>query len=619
MAERTTNAEKLKAPPCAFLAEAGRIINADQTHSLIITGNIGDLFYSGEGRLGEYVPLMKLLSRKWCVPGTILITYELNGPVRIFPNEARPRLCQAWSTSRFGADEDERKVLLALASTERERRELEMAEARGLDRELRKAGEMPGYAFEVFRQLCLCSRETLGGQPILQERLVFIIEGADMLVPVGEITRLSESDRQRVSILCDWFSDPGFMNGKDAVVLLAESKCLINERIAKLPQLLEVEIPAPDEETRKHHIQWFNAGQAADRKVKFWVAEDDLAKMTAGLSIHAQTQLLRGAAYASETLQPKDVVRKVEAFILDQVGEDTVEYLKPQHHLSDVIGLRQRKKFFIEEFIPRIRSTGPDAIAGAVVCGPIGVGKTYPLEAIAGELGIVVLVLKNLRSMWYGQTDVIFERLRRILYALGKCLIFVDEADTVFGGVGPAEISTERRLTGRIQALMSDVRLRGKVTWLLITARIHLLSPDIRRPGRAGSFVIPMFDPEGDDRDDFIRWMVTPVLRDAVDAALLRQLREATADFLAASFADARSELQARARSSTDGKLGREEALAVVSDIISPAIRDVRRYQTLQAMVNCTRKRLLPNPKATDADRAEWLQEIRALELKGVT
>ena len=92
---------------------------------------------------------------------------------------------------------------------------------------------------------------------------------------------------------------------------------------------------------------------------------------------------------------------------------------------------------------------------------------------------------------------MIFERLRRVLEALEKVVIFVDEADTQFGGVGAETHSTERRLTGKIQAMMSDPRLRGRVIWLLMTARIHLLSPDIRRPGRVGDLIIPVLDPEG--------------------------------------------------------------------------------------------------------------------------
>src|SRR5690606_34811156 len=118
------------------------------------------------------------------------------------------------------------------------------------------------------------------------------------------------------------------------------------------------------------------------------------------------------------------------------------------------------------------RSTGADALPGAAVAGPIGGGKTFIFEAVAAELNVPVLTLKNIRSQWYGQTDVLFERLRRVLHSLGRVVIFVDEADTQFGGVGAETHETERRLTGKIQQMMSDPQLRGKVTWLLMTARI---------------------------------------------------------------------------------------------------------------------------------------------------
>ena len=51
--------------------------------------------------------------------------------------------------------------------------------------------------------------------------------------------------------------------------------------------------------------------------------------------------------------------------------------------------------------------------------------------------------------------------------------------------------------------MMSDPKMRGKVIWLLVTARIHMLSPDLRRPGRVGDLIIPTLDPEGEDREAF--------------------------------------------------------------------------------------------------------------------
>jgi SpoVK/Ycf46/Vps4 family AAA+-type ATPase len=206
---------------------------------------------------------------------------------------------------------------------------------------------------------------------------------------------------------------------------------------------------------------------------------------------------------------------------------------------------------------------------------------------------------------------VIFERLRRVLEALEKVLIFVDEADTQFGGVGADTHETERRLTGKIQAMMSDPKLRGRVIWLLMTARIHLLSPDIRRPGRVGDLIIPVLDPEGDDRKEFLRYMVKGILPEVNDQ-VLAQLDSLTPGYSAAAFSSLRSHLKSVCPRSVD------DVTAVVRDHIPPAIEIVRRYQTLQALVNCTRRSLLPDPNVTDKQREAWQVELGRLEAMGV-
>ena len=311
------------------------------------------------------------------------------------------------------------------------------------------------------------------------------------------------------------------------------------------------------------------------------------------------------------------MIVKVEQFIGAQLGDDVVEFKKPTHTLDDVIGFSKLKDFIRRELLPRMRTSGPDAISGAAVAGPIGGGKTFIFEAAAAELDLPVLVLKNIRSQWFGQTDVIFERLRRVLEALQKALIFVDEADTQFGGVGADAHETERRLTGKIQQMMSDTRLRGRIIWLLMTARIHLLSPDIRRPGRAGDLIIPVLDPEGDDRIEFLKWVLKGVLPSSLPAseADILRLDSLTVGYSSASFASLRSHLKAKAAASP---LTLDAIEAIVRDHIPPAIESTRRYQTLQALVNCTRRSLLPDPTVPNEARELWQAEIRKLELLGI-
>ena len=605
----------MTAPTHDFLKQAGRILNSGQARTVVLTGNIYDLFGHASSGSVDYLPLMSFLTANWSLPGLIVISYELNGPIRFVQEKDADKLRDAWLLWRSGCDSNQLAIKRMLAKG-REAEEFDRV-VDTYDDSLRRALNNPTLALELLRQMCLCSRTVINGQRLLADNLLILIEGADLLIPDAPIPSLSDIDRQRISICHDWFSDPGFVNGGDSVVLIAESRSLLHHRIARLPQLLEVEIPSPDEAVRRQFVSGFNQRQPEGAKVKLWGTQEELAKLTAGLSLHALQQLLKGAAHENRMLAQTEVIAKVEDFIQSQLGEDIIEFKKPSHTLKDVVGFSRLKEFLKTEFMPRLTASGPEALSGAAICGPIGGGKTYVFEAVAAELDIVVITLKNIRSQWFGQTDVIFERLRRVLDALAKVLIFVDEADTQFGGVGADTHETERRLTGKIQAMMSDPRLRGRVIWLLVTARIHLLSPDLRRPGRVGDLIIPTLDPEGADREEFLQWAVKPVLPKGLAPDELKRLDDATRGYSAASFASLRSELKAQAKAS-GGALTFDRILALVADNVPPAIEETRRYQTLQALVNCTRRSLLPDPKVGEAQRQGWAEELRLLEARGV-
>ncbi len=579
-----------------FFSKLARILNSDQSRSVILCGNVHDLFYSGR----QYVPLIPFLTAKSKTKGLIRIVYELNGPIRVL-NDAE-QLKKAWVSWKAGVDAD---TLLLQGLRERGPSRAEQLGDQ-FDALLLDAIGNTTLALELLRQLTVCSR-----MMSLKSDLLIVIEAADMLLPAGsgDVATLNDKQLHRISIVHDWFSDPAFIEGSDSVCLVAESRGLIHSRVSRLPQVLTVEVPSPSTADRLHYIEQFETRTRSAPKL--WSDAAALADLTAGLSIHAVRQLLAGAAYGDDVLQPEAVVEKVEQFIQGQLGEDVVEFSKPAHSLDDVVGFSNLKRFLRAELLPRFRASGDRALPGAAVAGPIGGGKTFVFEAVATELNVPVLVLKSIRSQWYGQTDVIFERLRRVLEALEKVVIFVDEADTQFGGVGSETHDTERRLTGKIQAMMSDTRLRGKVVWLLMTARIQLLSPDIRRPGRVGDLIIPVLDPEGDDRRAFLRWVLGGILPQVSDDGAAR-LDGLTADYSAAAFASLRSHLQAAEPKSLN------EVERIVADHLSPDIGQARRYQTLQALVNCTRRSLLPDPQVTDEERAAWSAEIRELEALGI-
>ena len=577
-----------------FYGQLARIINSGQARPIVLSGNIYDLFFDGK----KYLPLIPFLESKTESPGLICIIYELNGPIRIADN-AKEKMRNAWAAWKNGTTVDAmpmKEVLQDGSKFDLRRREF--------DQYLRDAIGNATQALEFLRQLTICSS-------IMQQKLLIIIEGADMLIPSGDgdLSRMNENQLKRIAILTDWFNDPEFFDEGDTVILVAESRSLIHSRISRLPQVLSVDVPSPDLASRKHFAQT-HVGRAGQRVTNQPI--ELIGSATAGLSLHAMRQLLLAADYAGKPIDHNDTTLQVEQFIQNQLGEDVIEFKKPEHGLKDVIGFSKLKEFLKTYLIPRMELGDDRAIPGAAIAGPIGGGKTFIFEALAAELNMPVLVLKNIRSQWFGQTDVIFERLRRVLEALEKVVIFVDEADTQFGSVGEGAHETERRLTGKIQGMMSDPRLRGKVTWLLMTARIHLLSPDIRRPGRVGDLIIPVLDPVGEDRLEFIRWMLKPT--GIVTDDLVKWLDEDGLDenFSSAGYAALRSQFKAIPPKDE------VELKEIVRDFLSPAIQQTRRYQTLQALINCTRRSLLPDSNVSDAQRAHMEDEIRQLELLGV-
>ncbi len=225
-----------------FYGQLARIINSGQARSIVLSGNIYDLYFDGK----QYVPIIPFLQAKTASPGLIQVVYELNGPVRV-DDEAKNRLREAWAAWKCGTTVDAmplKEVLQDGSKFDLRRREF--------DQYLRDAIGSPTQALEFMRQLTICSRTSM------KENLLILIEGADMLLPAGDgdVSKMNDALVRRIAIVTDWFGDPAFFAGRDTVVLIAESRSIIHPRISRLPQVLSVDIPAPDTALRKHFAQW---------------------------------------------------------------------------------------------------------------------------------------------------------------------------------------------------------------------------------------------------------------------------------------------------------------------------------------------------------------------------
>jgi SpoVK/Ycf46/Vps4 family AAA+-type ATPase len=82
---------------------------------------------------------------------------------------------------------------------------------------------------------------------------------------------------------------------------------------------------------------------------------------------------------------------------------------------------------------------------------------------------------------------------------MGPVVVVVDEADAALGSrEAEGDSGTSSRVFGMIAAQMGDTRYRGRIIWMLLTARPDLLPIDLKRQGRA-EVHIPLFYPTDED------------------------------------------------------------------------------------------------------------------------
>ena len=166
-----------------FPRETAVAINSGQATSIVIQGNIYDLFFINKDNdeTGDYVALIEFLSARWNIPGVILIVYEPSGKIWIVNEANKEKLKNAWTRWKTGFTDNELAIKEMLSINKIRAHAEDMGAS--FENLLDQAGKDPVMAVDLLRQLCACSSANIGTDPILKENLVIIIDQADMLLP----------------------------------------------------------------------------------------------------------------------------------------------------------------------------------------------------------------------------------------------------------------------------------------------------------------------------------------------------------------------------------------------------------------------------------------------------
>ena len=569
-----------------FMTEIRDAYVSDQSNQFLLTGNVLDLqhcpWVDDDDPEAHYVTLPEYLSSRLGQTPRLIIKYNIAHGIE------------------FASPQDQKQALdlyLTLFSA-RDRKE-------GVESFNQVTSRSSAYilaSLVLLKKLC-----TAGGRK-QDSRIAVIIEHVESILPDNPVSQMNDQDRQRLIFFKDWLTDPGFVASNHLLFMVSETASALNSSVRSLPHMINIHIPLPEEDERKRFIRW---RLSTNSDLKLGGSQKSFAQLSAGMTLLGIEQTMRLAQHTRGKLDRADFMVYLNRLLTNRIG-DHIEMLEPQHTFDDVIG-NATLKTQLARVKAALTADRPDiAPVGILVAGPNGVGKTYVMLAWAGECGRTVIMLKNLRGSYFGQTDQIFEKIRNVLEVLGNVIVIVDEADTVFAKPGANTHETEQRLFGNVIKMMGDPKNRSRIVWVLMTARPDNLAPDLKRSGRCGLH-LPIFDPEGADREAFVDFVLSRLdLKLADFSADQRQVFMAeTTSMSAADFRELLVELDTEAMIQKK-RLTPAMVLSVLADYVPGDVSAQRRLQTFHALLHCSKRSLIP-PSLRDLTHEEIQQEIARL------
>jgi hypothetical protein len=322
-------------------------------------------------------------------------------------------------------------------------------------------------------------------------RVAVIVKNAGLIVPPsagGANYELSAIASQ----LRDWAADSTIADHHCTTFLLTENLNDLHPLVSRNPQAACITVPLPQQAELLPALEQLSTFYPLPLK-PFPSGFSEPAAALAGATLNSIETLLQTRQHHGKELTPQDLVR-LKKDLVEKDAQGLIEFIKPDRTLDDLHG-QVAIKAWLRQDIALWRAGDLAALPmGYLFCGPVGTGKTFMVECLAGEAGVPVVKMKNFRDKWVGSTESNLEKIFRLLDALGRCIVFVDEADQALGrrSADSGDSGVSGRVYGMMAERMSDSRNRGRILWALATSRPDLVEVDLKRPGRV-DVKIPIF------------------------------------------------------------------------------------------------------------------------------
>ena len=422
------------------------------TNQFVLYGNVEDRFVLPLGDTNELGTLTDYLQRMLLGGFDVVLTYDLGNGIRIDRGQS---LFGQWPAFKVNP---------------------------ALPRDPRAAAETLTHYFRYVSNL-----SRLGGSRL---KVACVVGSAHLVAP--QAAGFDPQIGAIAILLREWSRDSSLVDHDLATFLIAENQSDLHSLVANNPRASSIKLPLPSTSELGEAL-----GLLAPRypvTLGGWGARlPQLAAQLTGATLGSVEVMLKTREHAKSPLKDKDLLGLKKSLIERDSG-GLIEFIEPNRTLDDLYG-QEKIKAWLRADIALWRQNDLAAMPmGYLICGPVGTGKTFLVECLAGEAGVPVVKLKNFRDKWIGSTEGNLEKIFRLLGALGRCYVFVDEADQALGkrDSGGSDSGLGGRIYSMLAEEMSNTRNRGKVVWILASSRPDLIEVDLKRPGRI-DVKIPIF------------------------------------------------------------------------------------------------------------------------------
>jgi AAA+ superfamily predicted ATPase len=447
----------------AWARQLAELYFSGTTAAFVLHGNTYDFAPIGDDQETRYGVLSEFLAEQVFGRWTLVLHYDLGRGLRVLA----------------GRDQQRLKEMVALAH--------------------RKVGDLSSLTKDpaaTFALLDRFVRTNIMAKDTERLSLAFVVDHASYVFPAGEPGRLSAQASSQLVTMLNWAMSPHVKRLNMAFVLVDEKLADLNDRLTGNPHVATIEVPLPDEAERQRFVT-----TTVERSALTSFSDFDapsLASLTAGISLTDINVLLQSARESGRRLDAS-VFRQSKKRLIERQCRGVLEFIEPKWTLDVVVGHEAAKTRLREDAALLKRGALDSLPMGYLVCGPVGTGKSFLAQCASGEIGVPCVMLKNFRSKYVGETEGNLERVLSVLRAMGPVVVVVDEADAALGSrEQEGDSGTSSRVFGMIASQMGDTRYRGRIIWMLLTARPDLLPIDLKRQGRAEVHV-PLFYPTDEE------------------------------------------------------------------------------------------------------------------------